>query len=56
MCHPEIPISEKMNALQSEIDSTHMLIEIIANPQEYNADYIDISFKNLFNKRIERVS
>ena len=45
----EIPITEKMNTLQSEIDSTHMLIEILANPLEYNADYIDISFKNLLD-------
>ncbi len=45
----EIPISKKMNTLQSEIDSTHMSIEILANPQEYNADYIDISFKNLLD-------
>ena len=43
----EIPISDKISTLQTEIDSTHMLLELLAEPQVYNAEYQTISFKQL---------
>jgi tRNA pseudouridine-54 N-methylase len=43
----EIPISGKLSTLQTEIDSTHILIELLAEPQKYNAEYQTISFKQL---------
>ena len=44
-----IPISDKIDSIQNEIDSTHILLDILSSPKEYNAEYNDKSFEQLLN-------
>ncbi|MCE7746912.1 MAG: hypothetical protein GPJ51_00830, partial [Candidatus Heimdallarchaeota archaeon] len=44
-----IPISDRFSTLQNEIDSTYMMLDILSNPKEYNAEYSVIKFNKLLD-------
>lgn len=47
-----IPISDKFDTLQNEIDSTYMILDVLSSPKEYKAEYRVISFKKLLDNLI----
>ena len=44
-----IPISDKFDTLQNEIDSTYMMLDVLSSPKEYNAEYRVIRFNKLLD-------